>query len=64
MVINPFKEAYVKVDVPAFDRVVQTRTKQTHLRTVTKPLQNSLMDDGLRLGRKSHGVQNEDWLQA
>ena len=57
-------EAYVKVNVPAFDRVVQTRTKQTHLCTVTKTLQNSLMDDGLRLGRKSHGIQSEDKLQA
>ena len=53
-------ETNVKVNVPAFDRIIQTRTKQTHLCTVTKTLQNSLMDDGLRLGRKSHGIQSED----
>ncbi len=57
-------ELNVKVNVPAFDRVVQTRTKQTNLYAVTKMLHNSLMDDGLRLGRKSHGIQSEDRFHA
>jgi hypothetical protein len=44
----------MQINILTFDRVIEPRTKLAHLRLITKTLNDSLVNDGLRLWRESH----------